>query len=224
MATPVVLSEQQLVVDRHALSQFNAKFQNLVKSLDDSRSFWSSAPPIDVNAAKFAVNQDFQTINEILKAGGVGGRAVTDVDVQIAMTSLADNMKAYATALEVWNAGSPTSWLSALAQKVRELGGEVINFVTAPARNIKNILIWGTVAVAAIFLLPPILRTVSAYRKGGADAALDEATRRLEAGQESIRSGARRAATLTAKGAAAYATKNPAILVSGLSRHRRYGR
>lgn len=215
------LDAKQLALVKSVLVTFNQRFQAVVKNLDDNRSFWSSSPPTDVDASRLAVDQDFQTLDEIVQAGAVGGRAVTDADVRATMSRLSLDVKAYAGALDQWNAGSPTAWLAKAAKTALALGGEITDFITAPIRGVKTILIWGTVAVAAIFLLPPILRTVTAYRRGGADEALDEATRRLEAGQESIRSGARRAASLTAKGAAAYASGNPALLMSGLRRHRR---
>lgn len=222
------LNDAELQTLRAAFGKYAQRFQQQLSLLDSSKSSFSLAEAGGVETARLIAGQEFAALTTALNTGAIGGVRLTDASFKAQVTRLAIALKGYGESLEAWNARSPSAVLGGLAKDALGLASEVLSAVTAPARFIKNLVIWGTVGVAAIFLLPPLLRTFSAYKKGGSRAAADEAAAALDRGRGNVTSAAKRAAELTARGAAAYASggaseaaRGAVKSVSGLRRRAR---
>jgi hypothetical protein len=222
------LNDAELQTLRATFGKYFQRFQQQLSMLDSSKSSFSLADSGGVETARLVAGQEFAQLTTALNTGAIGGTRLTDAAFKSQVTRLANALKSYGQALEAWNARSPSATLGSLAEGALGLATEVLGVVTAPARFIKNVLIWGTVGVAAVFLLPPLLRTFSAYKRGGSRAAADAAADSLERGQQNVTSAGRKAAELTARGAAAYASggtsevaRKAAQSVSGFRRRAR---
>lgn len=199
--TPAELSTLQAAFSGYAL-----RFQQQLSSLDSSKSAFSLASPMEVDATKAVANQEFSSLLTALRAGAINGLRITNESFKALVVRLATSLKNYAKALEAWNARSPTAVLGDLAKSAFALSVEVLKRVSDIAMLPGRIIMWGAIGVAAIFLLPPLLRTFSAYKRGGARAAADEAAASLERGQAAIKTAAKKTAELTARAGAAYAS------------------
>lgn len=222
------LSEAELGKLRAVFGKYAQRFQQQLSQLDSAKSSFSLTDSSGIETARLIAGQEFAALTTALTTGSIGGVGITDAAFKAQVIRLATALKGYGTALEAWNAGSPSATLGALAKGALGLATEVLAIVTGPARFVRNVLIWGTLGVAAIFLLPPLLRTFSAYKRGGSRAAADEAASSLERGQRSLTDGVKKGAGLAARGAAAYASggtseiaRKAAQSVSGFRRRSR---
>ena len=200
------LNAAQLAKLQAVFAKYALRFQQQLSQLDASKSSFSLSGSSEVDAARAVAGQEFSALTTALNTGAIGGVRLSDASFSAQVSRTASALKSYGTALDSWNAQSPSAVLGNLSKGALGLATEMLNAVTAPARFAKNVLIWGTVGIAAIFLLPPLLRTVLAFRKGGTNAALEEGTRALESGRGAVTSAAKKAAALTARAGAAYAS------------------
>ena len=104
--------------------------------------------------------------------------------------------------------------IKGLAEVVRG----VVKFVAGVASSLTWIpwVLGG--AAMLFFVVPPVIKLIRAKRRGGTDALLEESEKLLESGKENIKSGAKKGALFAKNAAKAYATKNPAAVLSGVRR------
>lgn len=209
------LNDAELQTLRAAFGKYFQRFQQQLSLLDSSKSTFSLADSGGVETARLVAGQEFAILTTALNTGAINGVRLTDASFKAQVGRLAGALKTYGKALEAWNARSPSAVLGDLSKGALGLASEVLSAVGSAAMLPGRIIMWSAVGIAAIFLLPPLLRTVLAFRKGGTNAALEEGTRSLESGRAAVTSAAKKTAELTARGAAAYASGGASEVARG---------
>lgn len=215
------------------IAQFNVVFNDFrnrilvqVNALQGSRSIWSfnADARSAFDLAMFDVNQALTEAQLVISTGSYQGHALTKEDTAEVMQRLLNTVQALAKAVEEYNKSSPGAVTSSVARNLAAIAGDLARQIADVVQTPQRIFMWILIAGAAIFILPPILRTLTAYRKGGTTQALEEATAQTEAAREAVKSGAKKAGAFALKAGAAAATKNPALLMAGAPRRRRTAR
>lgn len=224
MATPMT---------RAQIAQFNVVFNDFrnrivvqINSLQGSRSIWSfnSDARAAFDLAMFDVNQTLAEAQSVITTGSYQGHALTQEDTGALMQRILTAVRSLSAAVEQYNKSSPGEVTVAVAKNLAGIASDIAGYVADTIQRPWTIFKWVLIGGAAIFILPPLLRTLAAYRKGGTTQALEEAASQTESAREAIKSGAKKAGAFAVKGGAAYATGNPALLMAGAPRRRRAAR
>lgn len=216
------LNAAQIESFRATFQRFYQQFQQQLATLDGSKALFSFSSSSGVTAARNGATTAFSVAEKALRTGTYNNGILTESSVQQIYRQMASSLEVYAKALADYNSRSPTALLGDLAAAALNLAKQILDVVQAPGRFVKNIIIWGAVAVGAVILLPPLLRTFSAYKTGGSRAAADRAADELDRARERAAAAAKKGAELTARAAAAVATEGGSeLLRAKLSGHRR---
>lgn len=221
MATPMT---------RAQIAQFNVVFNDFrnrivvqINSLQNSRSIWSfnSDARAAFDLAMFDVNQTLTEAQSVITTGSYQGHALTQEDTAELMQRILNAVRSLSTAIEQYNRSSPGEITLTVAKNLASIAGDISGYISGYVQRPWTVFKWILIGGAALLILPPLLRTITAYRKGGTTQALEEATAQAEAARDAARNAAKKAAAIAAKGGAAYATGNPALLMAGFPRRRR---
>jgi hypothetical protein len=207
--TPYTAAQRGSILSQ--LSPFISQVDAINTALNDAKSIWSFSNDADIAiaSARTEMNNALDSAKTALRTGVYSGRILNPTDLAKLLQRLVDGLKKLALAVKQFNATSPSAMLTGILQSITTLVSDLVTFLGGSVGRFKtlgNVILWGGVALAVIFVLPPILRTTLAYRKGGTDAALDEGARSLESGRDAIKRGASSAARGAARAGAAYAS------------------
>jgi hypothetical protein len=145
------------------------------------------------------------------------GSALTARKVRIMFMGLGEALQDYgnaATEVAKFNVGE--LWKTG-AGKLLDLGKDLIDLTLAGPKFLIQLAIFGAVGLVAVFTVPPILRAITAYRRGGTNAALDSSAASLESARGQISAGAKRAGSAGAKAAAAYASGGATLSIPSMN-------
>jgi hypothetical protein len=211
------------------LAPFVSQVDAINTALNNAKSLWSFSNDADITIASATteMNNALDAAKTALKTGVYSGRILNPEDLAKLMQRLVDGLRKLSLAVKQFNATSPSAMLTGILQSITTLISDIVTFLGGSISRFKtlgNVILWGGVALAAIFVLPPILRTVLAYRKGGTDAALEAGASSLESGRDRIKSGAATATKGAVRAGAAYASggaSEAALRMQGLRGNRR---
>jgi hypothetical protein len=145
------------------------------------------------------------------------GSSLTARKVRIMFMGLGEALQDYGNAVnEVAKFNIGELWKTS-AGKLLDLGKDLIDLTLAGPKFLIQLAIFGAVGLVAVFTVPPILRAITAYRRGGTNAALDSSAASLESARGQISAGAKRAGSAGAKAAAAYASGGATLSVPGMN-------
>lgn len=184
--------------DRKALA---AKYEKvtgaaaaIIQGVESNKSFFSTEDATALDTAKRQYEAVMADVRGIVRSGYYGSQAITTKNVSAIVKSvnkaLADALTAYAAAVEKYNKGGTAAWAGRAASGLKDVAGSLGSALATPFRILK----WALIGVAAIFILPPIIRIVQAGRSGGAGAAMDATASEAERAQSSVISAAKKGA------------------------------
>ena len=143
-----------------------------------------------------------------------GGVALTPRNTRMVLTGMAEAFEDYAKAVEEYGRyGLGTQLISG----VKSVANQVLNAALLVPKALGGLYVFIGVSLFSMFVLPPIIRAVAAYRKSGADGALDYTAGALEAGRDTVKAGVKKAGSAAAKAGAAYASGGQTLAVPGMN-------
>lgn len=191
MASQKEIQEQaaRIAIFRAQMNQVVAEVEGLFNAVAESKGFGVFIPAnIDRALSMTEKNAKLALARAQAAAdtGFVNGVPATFDQIKEITLQLSTAVDEYTKAVDAWNAVSYSEYLVEGVQAVRSAMLGIVKGVTGTVgllRYLPYIIVGGAIL---FFVVPPLLRTIRAGRRGGVDEALDVSAGQIEAARAAI--------------------------------------
>ena len=193
MASQKEIQEQaaRIAIFRSQMNQVVAEVTALFDAVDESKltaivSFGTAKLERDLAATEKAARLSLARAQAAADTGFIGGVTATFDQIKELTIDMGNAVNAYAKAVDAWNKIFPSETLAPILASVRDAVKNVVTGVAGTVgllRYLPYMIVGGAVL---FFVVPPLIRTIRAGRRGGADAALDVTAQEIDATRAGI--------------------------------------
>ena len=147
--------------------------------------------------AKGVMQNSISLLNRVILTGTIDGSILTDDAVRNLVSSFEPQLQAMQAAVTEWNKvaplGSVLGTIDSLNRAVFGSMSAIFDIVGGGFSTLKTAAQWLPWVILVAIVVPPALRVISAGRRKGFDAALDEAAERMDEGKKRVTDAAKAA-------------------------------
>ncbi len=193
MASQKEIQEQaaRIAIFRAQMNQVVAEVTALFDAVDESKltaiiSVGTAKVERDLALTEKAARLSLARAQAAADTGFIGGVPATFDQIKELTVDMGNAVNAYAKAVDEWNKIFPTETIAPILASVRDAVKNVVTGVAGTVgllRYLPYMIVGGAVL---FFVVPPLLRTIRAARRGGVDDALDVGAGQIENARAAI--------------------------------------